>query len=336
MMNTKFKCLIMMYLSMTLALGSGYCNAILPTTDLANIAQHILKEIQKQAQQMARKKLNSLGMSHQTKVTGEAIDSANDSTSATITRLNGARQDIQNIETMAKYQPATSSCQSYDSSTDMNLAHERIEAQRDGRQKELSLRLTSAVSFSEPSNSKGSDGIQQLNADAVARIEQVQNQKSDSTPVDGGLLLSKKSASHSSKQENDSRMLVDIITAPSPSVRGDVKLKEEVLFELRKNLIKGIPNTILSEIAYKRSGRDGNSATKTIRDFAEKLFIPSSSEGAFFKEIASGKLAQPFSILRDVASIQAFKSHLAISMYESSLKRELVITTTLAANNQLD
>lgn len=334
-------------------------NALIPTTDFANLAQNIFGSMQNMYRWAEEKALKEVDRKLQTNLFGKQTDAANNASARTVVSLNRAQQDIQNIETEQRFMPAPSACQTLEIGQELEETYAHEEATKDAArdsflQKEATFNLKEqlqrearkvAAQWIVDACEPDSSGISPcLDASALFGESKLVNKASKKLTKTAMKKLNGYAAASPGPTQNYAKLQVDLIAGPLPTMKTDPTLpggavaNAQRVNDYRKVAIKSLVQESLTAIttAFNKT-ESGESELGVLWKFADARWGGGSSE--FLKKITNthpdksgnkDNITTPTQVLREIALMQAFQSYMNVLQYEQSLRVEALTATSLA------
>lgn len=318
--------------------------ALIPTTDIANLTENIMGNLQKMQSWVEEKGLMKFTMKQAGVNTELEIDAMNNGLANVIFRTGRANQEIQNIEILEKSAPDKDACNTITSQVllkDANCGASSTVKERvmESTKKHANFKQTPAeqersanalvkrkIGVCENLSDGASDPSNTLNSTMCTRANLI---------VAGGT-----GDTLSGNEEQAVDEYIDLITGTVPTLKksaaydGATEEQEHILVEeLRREAFRATVNTSLNEIAATVKSPDGNSPSvlQSLQLFVDERF-GSEKWAATLGNVHETEKNSVYTseIIRKVAAMDAFLIQMSMLQYRQQLRMEMLLAAQLA------
>jgi hypothetical protein len=344
-------------MAVTGMMSTQVANALLPTTDAANLAQAISSNIQRAFEWAKNEAMQAAQMDLMSSLSGLQVDSMNNGFANMVARFGKTQQDIQNTAQLEKSVPAQDACKTITVSNILNDALCSSDSQVESM--EAARKAVSDMSRGKPVGNTGKGPV-------VDDIQRKQVEKSISTlttcaglvDAAGTSLCEKPSLAISppggqlNASEYKAVMIQNEIAANSitpivPLSTGfgveTGTYKQASLQDNRRENIRKLALASLDEVTMIREGtleEDGNTRKPgelfAMQKFADDRFgsadwLCQVTNSCAEKTSASGYVS-PDELQKRAAEMDAFMLHLSVQQFKQSLREEQLMANLVLIN----
>jgi hypothetical protein len=331
------------YLSLAI---SAPANALIPVTDIANLAENIAGNIQDMYNWVEQKRLLLMQMD-QVGISSEMdIDNTNNAIANVIVRTGKATQEVQNIEILEKSAPdkdapGTIAVQAMNKEASCFSA-DRVVSQLD------SFHTKNGNYSSNPSEQQKQ--AKEIAKKIVTECEVLQdgvvdpkNPLATSLCTRADILLGGRGATYTADESKAAEKMAELIVGPTPLIKtssgfeGADEAKRQILqSEMRKEGFRATAYTSMAEIraineSPDRVNHSTPSVLETLEQFDNERF-GSADWLATIQNVNPEKKnsVYPSEVIRKMAVMDAFLVHMSLLQYKQSLRAEALQAADLA------
>lgn len=320
----------------------------LPTADLPNLGAQILETLREMLEHTELIGMYDQAMEYQSVLAELGIDGKNNAYSNLIIRQNQQKTDVHNKKILRQSMPAMKSCEvllsaslndiciSLDKQVEMEdddlLYDDPIVAKKkraSGKPTKTKVDLMKAIisraKLSRPKQFEPSNIAE--NKDNDYNKPFALNPQYLMSPVGATLTLS-------AEEEVAIKDYIDLIAPPYVASYRDEHLRRTndglLIANMVEKTAKTFPRQILQKLLSKRmAGNSGLSELQSLQIFSEEHFSGPGTMDTVAAKISLSNLASPTVIWRNMAVIKAFRVHMSIEKYKSSLNQEAIDAISL-------
>lgn len=345
-MFKKSKLTILAY-SLTICLGLSQTpksEALIPTTDVAGLAESIAANIQALHQWAEQKSMMMMEMDMMAMMEELSVDNENNAISNVIVRTGAAMQEIQNLEVIEQSIPDKDSCRTIAVQVSLGDA---LCVVADKIAEKTDERLEKNSGFNKPS-SKQIKERNQIAKDFVEQCLELQEGIRDpETPIKKSMCLKASILTGGStidtydpNQEKAVNKFIELIAGPIPTIKETGTLSnsgasqnKKLIQEMRKEAFRALVDTSLSEVAGMRTSPNGTelSPLHHLSEF-DKTRFGSVDWMATLQNVNPDKKnsVYPSEIMRKMAVMDSFMVHMTVLQYKQQLRIEAIQAGHLA------
>lgn len=333
--------------SIVAALGMGYTpktEALIPTTDIANLAEGIAGNIQDMYNWAEEKTMMMMDMDLSSMMEELSINNENNAIANMIVRNGAAKQEIQNLEIAEQ---STPDMDAPDTATIQVLEESATCSSTVNSKKTSEESLEDHCQFETPEK----DQIKENREIVKGFIEDCENLKRDSDSGSSlgmnGTMCTQASilvgaGTLDTLDENQSKAVknyIKLISGVNPDIKKSYKYKadsvakrESLIREMRKEAFRNLAVTSLNEIAYMRISEEGRLAPlHLLSEFDSNRYKSLDwSTKVSNTSISAKNSVYPSQILRKMAVMDSFLVHMSVLQYKQSLRQEAIDAASLA------
>lgn len=320
-------------------------NALLPTTDAANLAQSIMNNIQRAMEWAKDAAMQASQMDLMGELSGLSVDNINNGFANMIARLNRTQAELQNMEQLEKSIPAQDACQTI---TVSNLLEDAI-CNADSQVETLAAQRKEASDIS-----RGKAGAGKAKPASVAEINDVQIKKtkelvaacdalkdSDGSslcekpslliaPPGGALSVNEYKAAQHQNEVAANAVAPKVPAATGYNVETD-SYKQASVADMRRENIRDLALASLDNVLIITQGTLEGQTRKpgeltAMQKFADDRFGSASwlcqVTNSCADTTSSSAYVSPAELEKRAAEMDAFMLHLAVAQYKQSLREE--------------
>ncbi|MBD8089253.1 hypothetical protein IFT48_04600 [Pseudomonas fluorescens] len=320
-------------------------NALLPTTDAANLAQSIMNNLQRAMEWAKDAAMQASQMDLMGELSGLQVDNINNGFANMIARLNRTQAELQNMEQLEKSIPAQDACQTV---TVSNLLEDAL-CNADSQVETLAAQRQETSDLS-----RGKAGGGEAKPATVAKIAEVQATKTreliascealkdssgNSMCAKPSLLITAPGGALSDKEykaaQYQNEVAANAIAPKVPLATGfnveTDSYKQSALADMRRENIRDLALASLDNVLIITQGTLENNTRKPGELFAMQKFADDRFGSASWlcqvtnscaDTTSSSAYVSPAELEKRAAEMDAFMLHLAVAQYKQSLREE--------------
>lgn len=327
-----------------LLVGPQQSSALIPVTDVANLVESIMGNIQEMRQWAEEKAMKKL----EAKISGAnaqlGVDALNNAIANVIVRDGMAKQEIQNIDIIEKSAPDKESCAAIAAS----LMEKDAACVATEKSTSAVRRSTAKHSTFKATPAAQEQNITEIIKNKVAVCEQLLDEEGDGTISStlctrADLMLGGSTGNTFSNIETQAvDEYIDLIsgTVPVKKTAGnydgaDGAQKTILVNDLRREAFRSLVNTSLNEIAAIRKSANENepSVLDSLQLFDDERYGSTewmAGVGNISPVPGEKNQVLPSEVLRKIAGMDTFLVHMSMLQYKQQLRMEALLAGSLA------
>lgn len=317
--------------------------ALIPVTDVANLIESIMANMQEMQNWMQESELMRGAMEQAGLLTEMEVDTVNNGFANLIARTGKLHEEIQNLELLREAMPAHNACEVVTASANLEDILCDLEDERNKANKKFQKRANTLGK--EPG--EASEHIEQEVRRLVDECRELGDDElgGDQPCLNAQLMLGGALSALTDEESKAAENLIQLVVEPVPKMPPDSRLGDDAESEstralhMREIALKSLAHASMHHVLTERKSVDGQpSRMQLLKNFAEEHFgshagaehlaILTNTHGD--KRESAAKQSDPSQVLRSIATMDAFLVYMEVLKYEQQLRMEALQASLLS------